>query len=89
MLQWHNDKNGKKATKKQKENPVECAREGKQSKGNIGEGKRTVDSAKFEFCHEITRRRCDGKGGKGREGNQEWKCTHLLYDRPDHSTKPE
>ena len=50
-----------------------CAGEGKQSKGNIGEEKRTVDSANVSFCDEITRKRCEGKmgkEGKGREGNE-------------------
>ena len=35
--------------KKQKENPAGCAGEGEQSKGDIGEEKRTVDYAKFQF----------------------------------------
>ena len=49
---------------KQKEIPAGCAGEGTQNKRNIGEEKRTVDSAKFEFCDEITRR-CEGKGEGG------------------------
>ena len=53
--------------KKPKENPAVCAGEGKQRKGNIGEEKRTVHSAIFEFCDEITRRKFEGKGG-GKEG---------------------
>ena len=32
----------RKPVKKQKENPAGCAGEGKQSKGNIGEEKRTI-----------------------------------------------
>ena len=48
----------KKPGKKQKENPAGCTGEGKQRKGYIGEKKMTVDSAKFKFCDEITRRRC-------------------------------
>ena len=43
--------------KKKKEFPAGYAGEDKQSKRNVGEEKRTVDSAKFEFCDEITRRR--------------------------------
>ena len=68
----------RKPVKKQKENPAGCAGEGKQSKRNIGEEKITVESAKFEFCDEITRIRCEekkegrrgvgGSGGGGREG---------------------
>ena len=50
--------------KKQKENPAECAGNGKNSKGNIGEKKRAIDSTKFEFCDEITRRWCGGMGGR-------------------------
>ena len=53
----------RKPAKKQKENPAGCAGEGKQRKGNIEEEKRTADSAKLEFCDEITRRSCEGKGG--------------------------
>ena len=34
-----------------------------ENKGNIGEEKRTVDSDKFEFCDQITRRSYEGKGG--------------------------
>ena len=34
----------RKPVKQQKENPAECAGEGKQSKGNIGEEKRKVHS---------------------------------------------
>ena len=58
--------------KKQEENPAGCAGEGKQSKGNTGEEKRMVDSAKIEFCDKITRRRCEGKGEWvcGREGGR-------------------
>ena len=52
--------------KKQKENSAGCTGEGKQSKGNIGEEKRTVDSAKFEFCDETMRRLCEGKGEMSR-----------------------
>ena len=48
--------------KKQKGNTAGYAGEGKQRKGNIEEEKRTVHSTKFEFCDEITRRRCEGKG---------------------------
>ena len=58
-----------KPVKKQKENPAGCAGEGKQRKGNIGEEKRKVDSDRFEFCDEITRSSCEGKGGEwGRVG---------------------
>ena len=53
----------RKPEKKLKENPAGSAGESKQSKGNIGEEKMTVDNAKFEFCYEITRRRCEGKVG--------------------------
>ena len=62
----------RKPVKKQEENPAGCAGEGKQSKGNTGEEKRTVDSAKIEFCDKITRRRCEGKGEWvcGREGGR-------------------
>ena len=61
--------------KKQMEIPAGCTKEGKQSKVYIGEEKRMVDSAKFKFCDEITRRRCEGKGegwceGQGREGRR-------------------
>ena len=42
-----------------KENPAGCTGEGKQSKGNIGEEKRTVFSTQHEFCDESTRRRCE------------------------------
>ena len=49
----------RKSRKKQKENRAGCAGEGKQRKGNIREEKRTVDSVKFDFCDEITRR-CEG-----------------------------
>ena len=59
-------KMARKQVEKQKENPPGCAGERRQSKGNIGEEKRTVDSAKFEFCDEITRRRCEEKG-EGKE----------------------
>ena len=62
----------RKPGKKQKENPARCTGEGKERKDNIGEEERTIDSAKFEYCDEITRRRCDGKEGRveggGREG---------------------
>ena len=37
----------KMARKKRKENPAGCAGEGKQRKVNIGEEKRTVDSANY------------------------------------------
>ena len=40
----------KKPVKKQKENSAGCVGEGKQDNGNIGKDKKTVDSAKFEFC---------------------------------------
>ena len=46
--------------KKQKENPAGCAGDCEQSKGNIGEEKRMVYSAKFKLCDK-TRRRCEGK----------------------------
>ena len=55
----------RKPLKKQKENPAGCAGEDKQSKGNVN--KRAVDSVKFEFCEEITRR-CEKKGGGGESG---------------------
>lgn len=41
-----NDKNGKGAREEAEGNPAGCAGEGKRGKGNIGEEKRTVDSAK-------------------------------------------
>ena len=53
------DEMARKPVKKQKENPVGCDGEGKQSKGNIGEEKRMVDSTKFEFSDEITRISCE------------------------------
>ena len=37
-------------------------------KTNVGEEKRTVNSANFEFCYAITDRRCDRKGGEGSRG---------------------
>ena len=57
----------RKPEKNQEENPAGCAGGGKQSKGNIGEEKRTFGSLKFEFCAEIERRRCSmrGRDGKG------------------------
>ena len=55
-----------KPAKIHKEISAGCAGESKQRKGYIEE-KRTVDSAKSEFCDEITRRKCEGKGG-GRGG---------------------
>ena len=55
----------RKPVKKQKENPAGCAGEGKQSKRNIGEEKRTVDSDKFQFCDEMKRRSYEGKEGRG------------------------
>ena len=62
----------RKPVKKQMENQAGCAGDGKQIKGNIGEGKRTVNPTKFELCDEITRRMCDGElglvGRGGREG---------------------
>ena len=54
--------------KKQKENPARCAGECKQSEVKIGEKKRMVDPAKFEFCDEITRRMCEENGEGGRCG---------------------
>ena len=51
----------RKPGKKQKENPAGCAGEGKQKKGNIGEEKRKMYSAKCEVCNETTRRRCEGR----------------------------
>ena len=49
----------RKPVKKPKENRAGYAGEGKHRKGYIGEEKRTVDSDKFEFYDEITRRSCD------------------------------
>ena len=40
------------------------AGESKQRKGNVGEEKRTVHSAKSEFWEEIKRKSCDREGGK-------------------------
>ena len=58
----------RKPVKKQKGNPPGSAGKGKQSKGNIGEEERKVDSAKFEFYDEITRRTFEGEGdGWGRD----------------------
>ena len=37
----------RKPVKKRKENPAGCAGEGNQSKGNIGEEEKTLDSDKF------------------------------------------
>ena len=54
----------RKPVNKQEENPAGCTGEGKQSKGNIGEEIRTIDSAKFKFSDEITKRRCEGKRRK-------------------------
>ena len=54
----------RKPGKKQKEYPAGCAWEGKQRKGNIGEEKRTIDSANLEFC-DVTRRRYVGRDGGG------------------------
>ena len=51
--------------KKQEDNPAGCAGDSEQSKGNIGEERRTVDSAKFEFCDEIRRRSCERKEAVG------------------------
>ena len=58
----HNLKNGKEASEDTEESPAGCAGEDKQSKGNIGEEERTIDSVKFEFYDDITRRRREGKG---------------------------
>ena len=41
MVAVNHLKNGRKPVKLQKENSAECAGEGNQSKGNIGEEKRT------------------------------------------------
>ena len=50
----------RKPGKKQKENPAGWA--GESNRGEDIREKRTVNSAKFEFCDEITRRRCDEEG---------------------------
>ena len=60
-----------KPVKKQKEKPVGFAGEDKQNKGNRGDEKSTVDSTKFKFCDETTRRRCEGKGEGGVRGREE------------------
>ena len=51
-----------------KENPAGCAGKRKQSKGNIGEEKSTVDSEIIEFCDEISIKSSEGQGMGGRKG---------------------
>ena len=54
------------------ESPAGCAGEGIQRKGNIGKEKRTVHSAKFEFCDESRAEGVVGGGG-GRERQRRWR----------------
>ena len=61
----------RKPGKGQKEYPCRVRWGSNQREGNIGEEKRTVDSAKFEFCDVITKRRREEKRGKGKRGDQE------------------